>query len=708
LLEHNRRAVIGKLRDLTQERLHRPEAAAGMVHLRSEMARQRGLSPLRKTLARSEGALRAIKPCFLMSPLTVAQYLRGSEPSFDLVIFDEASQLPPEDAVGAIVRGKQLVVVGDPKQLPPTNFFAVMGGQVAPVTDDNGDLLFEDRESILEEFTAAGAAKSRLRWHYRSKHESLISFSNVHFYDAELCTFPSADTDSHRRGLRFDYIPDAVYEGQGINRMEARRVAKAVIEHAKHHPGVSLGVGTFNLRQQLAIQDELEQYRRRDPSLEEFFARKEQEGFFVKNLENIQGDERDVIFLSVTYAKGHDGRLRYQFGPLNAENGWRRLNVLVTRARQAMHVFSSIRATDINLATTPSLGAKLLHDFLAFAEHGTLDSPLIRKSAETESPFEREVFKELTRRGLTLDPQVGVAGYRIDFGVRDDKEPGHYMCGIECDGVAYHSSETARDRDRLRLEVLMDRGWTIHRIWSTDWFKDREGQIERILRLVEEARARPRKVVAPTPAATPGPDTDPPESDAEVVDIPDVRRRESYRRPPARPYRLTGGEGKFRGQDIFQAPPDQVYRAILAVVETEAPLHLTDLLTRVAGMWGKKAGSRIAGQITWYLEEAQRRGEVVRRGDFVWGPSQQVSVRSRSGTGIPAERICLDEYREAVLTVLRSGHGFPRPQLTNEVRSLLGFNRTGSILEEEIARAIESLLGEEILGEGSTGIVLRV
>jgi very-short-patch-repair endonuclease len=709
LLLHNQRALTARLRDLTQERLRKPDAVAAMVPLRSEMSRQRGLSPLRRTIRRAEAAIRAIKPCFLMSPLTVAQYLRGSEPSFDLVIFDEASQLPPEDAVGAVLRGRRLVVVGDPKQLPPTNFFAVMAGQIDPVIGDNGEPLFEDRESILEEFMASGAAKSRLKWHYRSKHESLISFSNVQFYDAELRTFPSADRDSHHLGLRFEYIPNAVYEGHGLNRVEARRVAKAVMEHARRHPDLSLGVGTFNMRQQLAIQDQLEVYRREDPSVEDFFAKKDGEGFFVKNLENIQGDERAVIFLSVTYAKGHDGRLRYQFGPLNAENGWRRLNVLVTRARHCMQVFSSIHAGDINLAATPSLGAKLLHDFLAYAEHGTLDSALLRAAAQAESPFEREVFNELTRRGLSLDTQVGVSGYRVDLGVRDEALPGRYVCGIECDGVAYHSSETARDRDRLRQEVLEERGWIIHRIWSTDWFKDREGQIERVLQLVEQARAQPRRVVAITAEAMPEPDPDPPPAtDAASPGEEVALEPPPYQTPTARPYRLATGEGRYSGQDILTAPPDQIDRAVLAVVETEAPLHLTDLLTRVAGMWGKKAGSRIARRITSRLDHAQRCGQVVRRGDFVWAPSAQITVRSRAGTGIPAERICPEEYREAVMTVLRTGQGFARPLLTNEVRSLFGFNRTGAILEAQIGQAIETLLHEGVLGEGSAGIVLRM
>ncbi|HYX40151.1 MAG TPA: AAA domain-containing protein, partial [Pyrinomonadaceae bacterium] len=467
-----------------------PEAAAALPFLRGQLARQRGLSPLRTTFQRSYAAIRAIKPVFLMSPLTVAQLLDGQAPTFDLVIFDEASQLPAEDAVGAIVRGRQLVVVGDPKQLPPTNFFSVMSGTTNVPVGEDGVPLFEDSESILEDFMGSGAPWTRLKWHYRSAHESLINFSNVSFYDADLYTFPSVETDSQHTGLSFEYIPDGVYEGKGLNLVEARRVADAVVRHAQTRPEQSLGVGTFNLRQQIAIQDELEVRRRQDPSLEPFFARSKREPFFVKNLENIQGDERDVIFLSVTYAQDASGVLRYNFGPLNGENGWRRLNVLTTRARQSMRVFSSMKGDEINPVHATSQGPQLLRDFLLYAERGRLDSTTARAAADTESPFEREVYLELTRRGVQLQPQVGVAGYRIDFGVRDPELPGRYLCGIECDGAAYHSSETARDRDRLRQQVLEARGWTIHRLWSTDWFKDRNGQIERLLELIERTRQK--------------------------------------------------------------------------------------------------------------------------------------------------------------------------------------------------------------------------
>ena len=400
VLKQNRSNLVGRMRNSLQNNLQQPVIREQMLTLRSQLNRQRGLMPLRITMRKCLDAIRAIKPCFMMSPQSVAQLLDADTAQFDLILFDEASQLPTEDAVGAIIRGKQLVVVGDPKQLPPTNFFAVASGQVNVQTDEDGLPLFDDSQSILEEVMSSGVPNSRLKWHYRSSHESLITFSNVSFYDSDLYTFPSVETDAYDSGLHFEFVPDGVYEGKGLNMAEARRVADAVVEHAKKNSNLSLGVGTFNLRQQLAIEDELEQRRREDPSLEPFFDRSKEEPFFVKNLENIQGDERDVIFLSVTYAKAHDGRLRYNFGPLNGENGWRRMNVLTTRAKKLMRVFSSITADDINLAATTSRGAKLLRDFLTYAEHKHLDNPLISAVNETESPFEREVMQELSRRGL--------------------------------------------------------------------------------------------------------------------------------------------------------------------------------------------------------------------------------------------------------------------------------------------------------------------
>lgn len=715
VLKQNRAALIGLLRDRAQSNLQKPEASASLPRLQREMVKQRRLSPLRRTLRDCNGAIRAIKPCFMMSPLTVAQYLDGSAPSFDMVIFDEASQLPTEDAVGAVVRGNQLIVVGDPKQLPPTNFFSVSTGAVSAPIGDDGSPLYEDSESVLEEFMGAAVPMSRLKWHYRSAHESLISFSNINFYDADLHTFPSVATDSDTTGLQFNFVEGGVYEGKGVNLIEARRIADEVVafaklqleRQAKGERRLSLGVGTLNLRQQLAILDELEVRRRDDPSIESFFDRSGDEPFFVKNLENIQGDERDAIFLSITYGRSPDGRVRYNFGPLNRENGWRRLNVLVTRARRQMRVFSSMRDHDINPSGNVSDGPRLLREFLAYAEHRRLDGAIATAMADAESPFESDVAAELIRRGVRVQPQVGVSGYRVDLGVLDDDAAGRFVCGIECDGVGYHSMETVRDRDRLRQQVLEDRGWIIHRVWSTDWFKDRQGQIERLMALINQSRealrshAREEAEAAKTRPAEPIATVAPmPAKPQETVDA-------GYTRPVVADYEAFNGRGlEIRGE-LLAAPADLLAAVVARVVDVEGPVHESDVITRVAGFWGTKAGSRIQDAIRNACRLSERKGTVTRRGPFYWRPDAWCRPRSRAEAGIPGDRIAPEEYAEAIRLVLAGSQAFPRQALITETRAVMGYSRTGAVIEQAIGNVVDALVAAGVLGEGSRGLMLR-
>lgn len=715
VLRENRAALVGILRDRAQHNLRQPEAAAALPKLRREMVKQRKHSPLRKTLRDCQAAIRAIKPCLMMSPLTAAQYVDGSSPSFDVVIFDEASQLPTEDAIGAIIRGNQLVVVGDPKQLPPTNFFSVSTGTTEAPLGDDGTPLYEDSESVLEEFMGAAVPMSRLKWHYRSAHESLISFSNVNFYDADLHTFPSVVTDTDATGLQFHFVEKGIYEGKGVNLVEARRIADEIVAFAKLQlerkaagkPALSLGVGTLNLRQQLAILDELEVRRREEPSIEAFFDRSIEEPFFVKNLENIQGDERDAIFLSITYGKSPDGRIRYNFGPLNRDNGWRRLNVLVTRARRQMKVFSSMRDHDINPAGSVSEGPRLLREFLSYAEHRRLGGAAVSAAADAESPFERDVATELIRRGVRIQQQVGVCGYRIDIGVLDDELPGRFVCGIECDGVAYHSMETVRDRDRLRQQVLEDRGWIIHRVWSTDWFKDRQGQIERLLALIQQSREevrnqelqrREERAVARNEVLSERATNDLEERSEE---------RPQYRRPDLPAYESYDGTDLRVIGELLQAPTELLADIVGRIVNVEGPVHEADVISRITEMWGTRAGNRIQDAIRRGCILAERNRKISRRGPFFWRIDGACQPRSREDTGIPGDRIAPEEYVETIRRVLAASQAFPRTVLVSEVRAAMGYNRTGAVLEEAIGNVIDGLLVAGVLGEGSTGLTLR-
>ncbi len=489
-LSHNRAKVISKHRD----RLPRDSHVNGLSILKHEMAKKKKHLSIRELMKRAGDAIQRIKPVFMMSPMSIAQFLPPSTIDFALVIFDEASQVRPADAFGAILRGKQIIVVGDSKQLPPTSFFDKLGADDGE--DDNGDSVgtVKDLESILDVFETRGILPKSLRWHYRSRHESLIAVSNLLFYNNKLLVFPSPSADS--MGLVLNHHPETAYDAgrSKTNQKEARIVAEAVMDHARNYPDRSLGVVAFSLAQMTAIEDQLERLRHEDPSLEEtFFNRQSEEPFFVKNLESVQGDERDTIFISVGYGRQENGSLSMNFGPVNLDGGWRRLNVLFTRARRRCEIFSNLTASDINLGSSANQGRKALKAFLNYAETGKLDVDA-SLSEEFGSPFEEAVSAKLSGLGYEAHPQVGVAGYRIDLGIVNADRPGAYLLGIECDGATYHSARSARDRDRLRQTVLEKRGWTIHRIWSTDWFHNPARELERVVEAIERAKVTAARV----------------------------------------------------------------------------------------------------------------------------------------------------------------------------------------------------------------------
>ena len=440
--------------------------------------------PTRKLIASTTSLLPTIKPCFLMSPQSVAQFLDPKIPQFDLVVFDEASQIPVWDAIGAIARGKEVIVVGDSKQLPPTSFFAAMGNDDDEDRDEDEDVV-EDVESILKECNASGIPSMRLKWHYRSRHESLIAFSNHHYYQNELHTFPSPDDRSASLGVTYEHV-EGVYDrgGSRTNRAEAQRVVESVVRILLNDPeSGSIGIVTFNQAQQSLIEDLLDEKRREIPEIDPYFTGDVSEPVFVKNLENVQGDERDTIVFSVGYGPDQSGKLSMNFGPLNQDGGERRLNVAVTRARKRLRVYSSIRADQIDLRRTRSTGVRHFRTFLDYADRGPkaiAEAVSLEGSRDFDSGFEKAVCDALVSRGWEVDAQVGCAGYRIDLAIRDPNVPGRYLLGVECDGATYHSAQTARDRDRLRQAVLEGLGWTIERVWSTDWWLKSDECLDRL------------------------------------------------------------------------------------------------------------------------------------------------------------------------------------------------------------------------------------
>lgn len=447
--------------------------------LRHEMNKKKRHMPLRELMTSIPGALSKLTPCLLMSPLSIAQYLAADSTSFDVVVFDEASQIPVWDAVGAIARGKQVVMVGDPKQLPPTNFFD------RAESDLDDEDVESDLESILDECLGASLPTMNLAWHYRSRNESLIAFSNHRYYGGSLVTFPSPVTED--RAVSFHPV-NGVYEkgGARINKAEARALVADLVGRLKS-PGfreskLTIGVVTFNTEQQGLIEDLLDEERRKDPAIEPWFSDIELEPVFVKNLESVQGDERDIMYFSITYGPDLHGAVSMNFGPMNRIGGERRLNVAITRARHELRVFSSLKAEQMDLARTQAVGVRDLKLFLEFAERGTRALAEAHSGSQGgfESPFEETVAAALARKGWQLHTQIGASAFRIDLAVVHPDAQGVYLCGIECDGATYHRSATARDRDKLREQVLRDLGWDILRVWSTDWWIDAAGTLEKL------------------------------------------------------------------------------------------------------------------------------------------------------------------------------------------------------------------------------------
>ena len=457
-----------------------------MQTIQGQFARRRNMS-IRQLMDKAGKAIQTIKPVFMMGPMSVATYIPPGSVKFDLVIFDEASQVKPVDAFGAILRGKQAVVVGDSKQLPPTSFFEAQNGNDDIDSEDYEDIV-GDTESILSLFLGKGADFKMLRWHYRSRHDSLIAVSNHEFYDNRLVIFPSPGRNAKARGLKFHHLPDTAYEigTTKTNPKEAKAVANAVFTHAKSFPELTLGVVTFSGAQRDAILNQLYILQAADKNYVEFFKENKQEEFFVKSIEEVQGDERDVIMISIGYGKTAEGKLSLKFGPLSNKGGERRLNVLISRAKLAMDVFSNFTSNDIDLRKTEARGTVALRSFLAYAQTLKLTETVIPGN-EPDSPFEEEVIKALTQHGVNVVPQVGTAGFFIDIGVTAKDKPGKYILGIECDGATYHSSRSARDRDRLRQEVLENLGWRLHRIWSTDWFRNPGAELNRALEAIKVA-----------------------------------------------------------------------------------------------------------------------------------------------------------------------------------------------------------------------------
>ncbi len=621
--------------------------------LRHQMELQRPSQSIRDMIGKMPGSFSKLAPCMLMSPLSIAQYFPPDQALFDVVIFDEASQITTWDAVGAIARGRQTIIVGDPKQLPPTNFFG-RNEEEDEVADHERDL-----ESILDEAKASGIPVRDLRWHYRSRSETLIAFSNYHYYQNRLVTFPSPMVED--RAVRLHKVPTGIYDrGKSrTNRIEAEAVAAEAVKRMKGWLALpeknrpTLGVITFNAQQQSLILDLLDTARRANPELEWFFAEDRVEATIVKNLENVQGDERDVILFSITFWKDAAGKLTMDFGALNRDGGERRLNVAVTRARQELIVFSGFTADQIDPSRTKALAVHHLKTFLDYAERGAIALPAQDAGSVGgfDSPFEQAVAEQLQQRGWMVVPQVGISGFRIDLGVRHPDRAGAYLAGVECDGATYHSAATARDRDKVREQVLTGLGWKILRVWSTDWWFDAKGCAGKLHgeleNLLAASRARDAELSGPAIEVNDSARWD---MGHQVENIEEIRQDDAMVQTPevsaltpmgrelvcapVTPIRLAPALSAVAESNFYvvtdlsgiQAAPDRFYefgyrevleRMVQAIIETESPVQMDTLFQRIARAHGwLRTGSRIRERIELHLRDYDRTQES--SGVFIW------------------------------------------------------------------------------------------
>lgn len=692
--------------------------------VRREAAKKKRHIPVRKLISQIPRLLPRIKPGLMMSPLSVSHFL-PSEARFDVVIFDEASQVPPEDAINCVYRGTQLIVAGDEHQLPPTDFFNVAAESEH---DEEAETQVDDFESVLDVCRASGFPVKPLRWHYRSRHDELIAFSNHHIYGNSLVTFPAPVERLPEMGVHFSHVPDGVFDRgrSSKNTVEAARVVDVVVRLVREERRDSIGVVAFSVAQQEAILDELERRKRLEPDLESLIDGDRLSGLFVKNLETVQGDERDIIVFSVGYGRDASGRFLMNFGPLNRQGGRRRLNVAVTRARERVIVVSSVRGIDFGSAdaagTVKSEGPRLLQAYLDYAERGpeALAGHLAESGGDFDSEFEREVASVIRGMGYEVVPQVGTSGYRIDIGVRSSSAPGRFVVGVECDGAMYHSAKTARDRDRLRQSVLEGLGWRIHRVWSQDWFRHRSNEVERLRAAIEGAErelvaklARPRSSPS-VEAPSAGNASNAPLRDR-VTRAPAEGSVASEALPWAEPYSVAQVATYPRSADFNDwSLRGEHARRIAALVTAEGPLHRDYIATRLARAFGlARTGARMQEAVRGAIEKAQADGTVDVRGPFVW-PKATSSLKVRLPVaGSPdtqrgIEEIPPEEVDIAVLRTVEAALSIDRDQLVTQVARILGYERTGGRIGDLLRRRIDANLQNGHLAPEGSSVVLRI
>ena len=666
------------------ESLPKQEGGGQINVLKSEFNRKARHMPIRKLMQEAGLAIQAIKPVIMMSPMSIANFLPPNSIDFDLVIFDEASQVRPVDALGAILRGRQVVVVGDTKQMPPTSFFDKLNTD----TEDEENVT-ADMQSILGMCDAQGAPQRMLRWHYRSRHESLINLSNQEFYENKLIIFPSPGSKS-KMGLAFNHLPDTYYDKgkTRTNPKEAEKVADAIINHALNNPKLSLGVVAFSTAQMQAIQNALEVKRRKNPEVESFFRSHPTEPLFIKNLENVQGDERDVIFISIGYGRTEDGKVPMSFGPLNNEGGERRLNVLITRAKSRCEVFTNITASDMNPGPNAKFGIRALKSFLYYAQHGKFESDK-EEIVTKPQPFEEIIAQSLRANGYIVREKVGSAGFYIDLAIVDNDNPGRYILGICCDGKSYETAKSARDRDRLRTIVLEGMGWKLFNVWSTDWFRNPQGELILLIETIENAKNQVEHNDA---------------LEEELMeDLKNLVREEREEIDNSIPrYIKASLPIEVCHQEIHTYSLGKLGAWIHEVVKVESPVHFEEMARRIADANGiSKIGSRVRASITDAVNYAIRTGLIKKKDEFLWHFEDHLPIiRDRSLLSPNSKKLSLisdEEMNLAIIKVVESSIAIQPDNAVILIAKLFGFARVTEDMRNHILQSIKKAVKSEIV-----------
>lgn len=613
-------------------------------------------------------------PCMLMSPISVAQYIDVDAEKFDLVIFDEASQMPTDEAIGAIARGKNVVIVGDPKQMPPTNFFSVN-------STDEDNIEMEDLESILDDCLALSMPSKYLLWHYRSKHESLIAFSNAEYYDNKLLTFPSPDNIESK--VRFVPIEGHYDKGKSRqNRAEAQAIVDEIVRRLKDEKlrTKSIGVVTFSSVQQTLIEDLLSDVFMLDHQLESL-ALECEEPIFIKNLENVQGDERDIILFSVGYGPDKDGKISMNFGPLNREGGERRLNVAVSRARYEMMIYSTLRAEHIDLNRTSAMGVTGLKRFLEYAEKGGRISNRVQNTL-SEYSINSIIAQQLEKSGYKVDTNIGCSGYKIDIGIVDNENPSRYKLGIICDGENYIQTKIVRDREIVQNSVLKMLGWNIIKVWTLDWLENPKA----VLKTIEDTLLAKQTDEIEDESIIPQINM---ETENKIVaDMPTSFEVQNN----ILTYQITVLETPSYGTEEFFYPGHKtvILDQIKEVIEKEAPISKALLCKRILASWGI---SRLGQRLDAYLNELFMSTSYFQSSHedlfFYWLNEKQYKEYNGFRTG---ERDAVDlppeEVANAMRHMLTNEISLPATDLSRVSAQLFGFARGGSNVDAAMHRGL--------------------